>query len=175
MFRYLEAPNDLGVDYDKFRRRLSLVGGMSTKENWQLEVMESLKGLDILLVNPRRQDHYGFKLAAGYDESRRQIQWESFWRTVATQVMFWFSDDTLQPISLLELGQELTITRHFHLPNKAIFIGIHPEYERRFDLMTYIPIINGNFSVDNISDSLDGLVKQVITYNNNLDHYENKR
>lgn len=165
MFKYLKAPDELGCDYEKYPRRVFLAGGVTTKEHWQEEVAEKLRDLDILLINPRRNNYPDFKEHAGWIEAKKQIHWEYFWRSVATQVVFWFSEETLQPISLLELGNQLEVYLRKNYTSDALFIGAHPNYQRRFDLVNHVPLLNPKIQREDITDSLDGLVLQIRNWN----------
>ena len=76
-------------------------------------------------------------------------------------VVFWFPEETLCPIALFELGKELGL-RSMNNPKK-IFIGCHPNYERKFDIEQQTNLVTKNtygFELE-IVYSLDDLIKQV--------------
>ena len=68
-----------------------------------------------------------------------QIAWEHYHLNRADAIMFWFCQETVQPIVLFELGK--------WYQHKKVFIGMNPGYPRRQDveiqtqLDTSIPIV----------------------------------
>lgn len=150
---YIEAPNYINIP--SLTPALFLAGGISHCEDWQARAVESLKDLDIAVYNPRRKNFDEFKKEAGFAESQKQIQWEFDHLNKSTQILFWFSNETIQPIVLFELGAYIR-------GNKELFIGIHPDYPRRFDLITQLPLYGFK---EHIVDNLPGLVRSVFNYN----------
>ena len=66
--------------------------------------------------------------------------------------MYWFSHETVQPITLFELGMYLT-----KKPN--IFIGCDPDYSRRFDVVTQVGIYQPDTKIwDNLDDMMEHIV-----------------
>jgi hypothetical protein len=169
--KYIEAPN-----YDEITddQSLFLAGGITGVENWQQHAIDRLKIINnITILNPRRKNFEAFKNDSGFKESETQIKWEFTYINKAKQVMFWFSHETLQPIALLELACRL-VDNNFrtYTGQQEIFIGIHSEYQRKFDLFVQIPLIShGRFKLEKICNSLDKLLDQIIIYNKNMDRY----
>jgi hypothetical protein len=151
---YIEAPNYIDIP-NQTTPVLFLAGGISGVEDWQSRAVESLQKLDIVVCNPRRKNFEQFKNEAGFHESQKQIKWEFDHLEMANQILFWFSHETVQPIALFELGTRIR-------KNYDLFIGIHPDYPRRFDLITQLPLYGYN---DYIIDNLSGLLQSVINYN----------
>lgn len=169
--KYIEAPIYDKVETDN---SIFLAGGITGVENWQEKAINKLKDVDDLtIINPRRKDFEAFKNASGFKESEIQIRWEYYYIREATQVMFWFSYETLQPIALFELGSRLQEWHSKDLgeSSQEIFIGIHPNYQRKFDLLVQIPLLG--YVKENIYDSLDKLLDRVVVYNNNLKYFKN--
>jgi hypothetical protein len=102
---------------------LFLAGGITNCRNWQLDMEVMLKDTPLLVINPRR-DNWDME---DIDASRVQIEWEHYYLEQVEAISFWFSSETLQPITLFELGK-------YYNSNKPIFIGIDPDYARRFDV-----------------------------------------
>jgi hypothetical protein len=107
-----------------FVETLFLGGGISNCPDWQAEMVQLLDGLPYVLLNPRRD---GFDLLDP-KMSVAQIEWEHLHLRDANAILFWFPSETLCPITLFEYGYWLG------RPQKRLFIGVHPDYQRRTDL-----------------------------------------
>ena len=59
-------------------------------------------------------------------------------------VLFWFPKESLCPIALFELGKELE-------SGSRVVIGVHPEYSRRFDVITQVRCYDPEFPVYDIT------------------------
>jgi len=57
-----------------------------------------------------------------------QIEWEYIHLLRADAIMFWFPSETLCPIALYELGR-------WNGHPKPVFIGCHPDYKRKHDII----------------------------------------
>lgn len=101
-----------------------LAGGITGCRDWQAELIEYLKHDTMVAFNPRRA-------AFDIDDktmTQRQIEWEHRYLKRADLISFWFEKDQIQPIALFELGR-------WSSSNKVIFVGCHPEYPRREDVI----------------------------------------
>lgn len=123
--RYVEAPER----YYTGEVSLFLAGGITNCIDWQKEMVELLKDLDIVIFNPRRKD---FPIGDP-DATFEQIKWEFEFLNRADMILFWFSRGSLNPIVLFEYGKWLMNTRN-KLNYKPIFVGIDPKYERKQDV-----------------------------------------
>lgn len=124
MMRYLEAPQRivvLGKDPALF-----LAGGITGCPNWQADVCRRLTMISVLVMNPRRAR---WDMAGGEEAATEQIQWENSFLRLAGAILFWFPKETLCPIVLYELGA-------WSMTQKRLFVGTHPEYARRLDVVT---------------------------------------
>lgn len=117
MIQLIEAINN---DEAKFERSIFLAGGITGCPDWQQEVIEAVKHLDITVYNPRRKDFPIDDPSA----AEAQINWEFSKLRKADCVSFWFCRETLCPITLFELGA--TMERM-----GRCIIGVHPEYKHR--------------------------------------------
>lgn len=152
---YLEAPNELET-VPKGYQVIFIAGGITGVENWQARAAEVLHNLpNVLICNPRRKDFEVFKGTAGYAESKRQIVWEKEKLDLATQIIFWFGKETVQPIVMFELGSRIK-------SGKQLFIGAHPEYPRRFDLQVQLPLYGYELP---FVETLEDLLQMVTNYN----------
>jgi hypothetical protein len=118
--RYVECPAEYhagGTDLSLF-----LAGGITGCLDWHGEIVRLLSNSGLVLLNPRRA-HWEMKPGA----QEEQIRWEHAHLRRADAVLFWFPEETLCPIALYELGK-WTVSR------KKLFIGCHPNYQRREDV-----------------------------------------
>ena len=157
---YIEAPNELQILEGE--HVIFLAGGITNCEDWQSRAVEELRKLpNIIICNPRRKNFREFKNSSGYSESKRQIEWEFHYLNKATQILFWFSKETVQPITLFEIGTRIR-------GDIPLFIGIHPEYPRIFDLKIQLPLFG--YDKESIVYDLDTLLRMVVNYNKYLPH-----
>lgn len=113
---------------------LFLAGGITDCEDWQEDIsrtfsLYSQKALRVF--NPRRLLYKGDKLTA-----IQQITWEVAALDKSSFVLFWFSKNSVCPITLFELGKALG------REEQTVIVGAHPEYSRRLDLLVQIGLSN---------------------------------
>lgn len=156
-YLYIEAPNYIPMDAKQ--PSLFLGGGITGCEDWQAKAIKKLCGLDnITICNPRREN---FDMNASWAESQAQIAWEHHYLDICSQVLFWFSGETIQPIVLFELGARLRQNRL--MPNKQqIFIGYHPDYSRKLDVVEQVKLEGYTYP---LRTNLDDLLSDVVNYN----------
>ena len=137
---YIEAIKEWEPDRT---RSVFLAGGISNCTDWQPEMTKLLQDTELTVLNPRRKyfpDHD--------DAAREQIKWEFRHLKKTTATLFWFPHETLCPITLFELGNCLG-------KEKPLFVGCHPEYQRRRDLeiqiKLYDPYIKIVYSLEDLS------------------------
>lgn len=123
----LESPESRGI---------FLAGGISDVGDWQQDAIDHLRDTWPLIFNPRRVD---FPMGDEV-EGVRQIRWEYDHLAAAAAILFWFSFETLQPISLFELGC-------WAPSSKPIAVGAHPDYARRFDVVQQLALIRPGLPV----------------------------
>jgi Nucleoside 2-deoxyribosyltransferase like len=120
-FTEVKAPDD----WSGGGLSLFLAGGITGTENWQTEAVERLSVVsNMTVLNPRRDDFDVTDQGAAVG----QIEWEYSHLKRAYAVLFWFPPETLCPIALYELGAH-------GLSHKHLFVGTHPDYKRRFDVI----------------------------------------
>lgn len=105
-----------------------LAGGIKGCRDWQQEIIEHCASMDdrLILVNPR---------AGVFDSNdpecfQRQVEWEYDWLQQVDRVSFWFSKETVNPITLYELGFQMG-----YQGARTIFIGADPEYLKLPDVI----------------------------------------
>lgn len=136
--------------------KLFLAGGITNCPNWQNEMIEKLKETNIIIFNPRRESY-----PINEDStSLKQIKWEYDYLKSADIISYWFSEGSINPISLYELGM------WGNSRDKKIFIGVHPDYQRKEDVYIQTRLARPDIK---IVDSIDKLCKQIIKYNGKKD------
>lgn len=132
---YYRAPDTVKAMH-MTRPALFLAGGITGCEDWQWKMRELLANTHLLLLNPRRAD---FPIGDP-DAAQAQIEWEHRHLCMANAVSFWFPCETLCPIALFELGawayarRPVCANNDFQLERKPIFVGVHPDYQRKQDV-----------------------------------------
>ena len=116
---YIEALDT----YDGQDKSVFLAGGITGCPNWQAEIVELLNESALVLFNPRRANFPIHDPTA----SEKQIKWEHDYLRKASAILYWFPCETICPIVLYELGA-------WSMTDKPIFVGVHPEYQRRQDV-----------------------------------------
>src|SRR5262245_21353171 len=78
---------------------------MGRASPWQAQVETSLRDLDVVVLNPRRDDWDSSWHQSIQDERfREQVEWELAAQEKADLIAMYFAPDTQAPITLLELG-----------------------------------------------------------------------
>lgn len=131
-------------------RRLFVGGGISGCPDWQSNLLDSIKELDVVCMNPRREE-FDINNQSIADE---QIMWEYRHLRKATEILFWFCKETLCPITLYELGA-------WSMTDKKLFVGVEPGYVRDFDVRFQTKLVRQDVVV---VDSLKLLSEQIREY-----------
>jgi len=151
---YVEAPNRplLGN-----KKSIFLAGSIQGSKDWQAEIVELIKDLDIVIFNPRRKNFPIHDPIAAYE----QIKWEFDYLRIASMLQFWFAKETLAPIVLFEAGAHL-------MTQKPIVIGVDPDYPRRQDVEIQTKLIRPEikivYSLKDLSDQIALKYNELISY-----------
>jgi len=146
---YVEALKEFNVPEDYVS--VFLAGGITGAPDWQRALVEILKDSTekLVLFNPRRKDFPLNDPSAAQD----QITWEYKMLRKVDIVSFWFVKETLNPITLFELGAQSSL-------KKVLIVGTDPEYSRRQDILEQMSLARpGNEVVNNLDD-----IAQMIRY-----------
>ncbi|MDO8622759.1 MAG: nucleoside 2-deoxyribosyltransferase domain-containing protein [archaeon] len=143
--KYIECPQV----YNGNRKSLFIAGGITGCSNWQNNLVSLLKNENIVILNPRRK-HFP---TDNQNIDEEQIAWEYEHLKKASAVSFWFTEETLCPITLYELGKQSAL-------NKPIFIGVHPNYQRKRDLEIQTRIIRPEIKIVYALEDLAGQIKE---------------
>jgi hypothetical protein len=102
--KIVKAPNPFIIDGQS---SVFLAGSieMDKAEKWQDKVTEALKDMNVLVLNPRR-DNWDASLEQNKDnvQFREQVEWELNALEECDVIVMYFDPNTKSPISLLELG-----------------------------------------------------------------------
>lgn len=146
-------------DLDFSNKFIFMAGGITGCLNWQsflIQKLENQRGL--ILLNPRRDDFN----VSNVNMSEKQIEWEFYHLHIADAIIFWFPAETLCPITLYELGVWAGIGFKNHLDKKTLFVGCHPNYMRRFDVVKQLSLIRPEIVIkDNLNDIVDDISKYI--------------
>ncbi len=148
--QYVESPEVGAAGADT----IFLAGGITGCPDWQAEARQILGDTDITVFNPRRADFPIGDPDAAYE----QIRWEWDHLQKAESILFWFPCETLCPIVLFELG---AWSRAYAGSSKAIFVGAHPDYKRRQDVVIQMGFARPRLD---IHTSLPSLLDDVRVY-----------
>lgn len=148
---YVEAIND----FTKLPRPwVFMAGGITNCVDWQQDL--NCKLADVYagtLINPRRVDFpIGDPGAAA-----EQIAWEHKALWSADVFSMWFDVGSIQPICMFELGAHLARFKLNSPPLTKVVIGVHPDYERKQDVMIQTELI------------MDSMISPAIEVVDNLD------
>jgi len=151
---YLEAPECFyGYGFFPHNEWLFLAGSISGAHNWQTEAATKLLPF-FNIANPRRAN---FDVTDPNVE-REQIAWEYKHLELCENILFYFSHETVAPITLLEYG---TLLEQCNKGEKNIHVAIHPEYPRKNDVLIQTELRAPKL-MKNITFSLDTTIQQVI-------------
>src|SRR3990170_7302602 len=102
----IKAPNEF-EQYITKKPMVFLAGSieMGAAENWQQRVERMLLGVDVVVLNPRR-DNWDSSWEQSIDnpQFKEQVTWELRAMDSADMIAMNFCADTKSPITLLELG-----------------------------------------------------------------------
>lgn len=128
---------------------LFLAGGISGCPAWQAPLASQLSHALACwtLLDPRRE-----LPPEAEAEIAAQIEWEHRHLRRAEAVLFWFPAETLCPITLYELGA-------MSMTDKKLFVGVHPGYQRRNDVLHQTRLVRPEV---NVVGDLDALAAEVV-------------
>lgn len=103
MAKIIKAPEELKIEGISIFLAGSIEQGKA--ENWQAVIENSLKDLDITILNPRRESwDSSWIQSINNSQFKEQVEWELLAQELTDIIGMYFSPDTKSPISLLELG-----------------------------------------------------------------------
>ena len=155
---YLEAPNYHKPGEINFHNtnNIFLASSISGAHDWQKNVAEKLLP-HFNVFNPRRKNYK----TLDPDEERAQITWEYIFLSKIDTILFYFSNETVAPITLFEFGKVLGRIKYANW--QKIYVCIHPDYSRKNDLIIQTelerPELLKNFYSD-LDEMIEAIIKQ---------------
>jgi hypothetical protein len=105
MARVLKPPAPLVLDPTTPSVFLAGSIEMGQAEDWQTQLENALRDLDVLLLNPRRDAwDASWVQSITNPHFRQQVEWELAGLEAATLVAMYFGPSTRAPVTLLEMG-----------------------------------------------------------------------
>ena len=155
--KYIEAPQriKLGSDNVYPHNSIFLAGSITGAVDWQNRAKDCLIPY-YNVFNPRRENYSTFDPSV----EKEQITWEHDHLLFCDNIMFYFSHETLAPITLLEYGKMLSIAQWVQL---NIFVCIHPEYKRKNDVLIQTELME-NSKVHPIKFDIYEILEEIIHY-----------
>jgi len=130
----------------KYTDLLFLGGTISGSVDWQAVIGPQLEDRGFTVLNPRRDDFNTLNKAM----EKEQIEWEHYYLEWCSNLFFYFSSETVAPITLFEYGC------YIESEQKKIVVYAHPKYPRLRDLLIQTELRNPNIFV-NVKDLSKGL------------------
>lgn len=156
---YIKAPYYVQPgEIREWRKTIFLGGSLTGAEDWQKETADKFIDEGFYVFNPRRASFD----ANDKNAEREQITWEHQYLGLCEILLFYFSHETVAPITLLELGASLEKAKLEQY--KKIYIAIDPEYQRKNDVVIQTELRNPKFA-KNISYDLGETVQRIIKEN----------
>lgn len=122
--------------------------------DWQSEVESELSDLDIVILNPRRdQWDSDWEQTIKNEQFKEQVEWELNGLDKVDQILIFFAANSKSPISLLELG--------LHASNNNLIIVCENGFWRRWN----IEVVANRYNIplyDNLSDGIELLKSKLI-------------
>lgn len=112
----IQAPN--WFPRNKNAIKIFLAGSieMNTAENWQKRLLDLCSELDVIFLNPRRDDWDNTITQDSSDPRfREQVEWELDGLNHSDIILFYFDPNTKSPVTLLELGKFVDSDEHIVL------------------------------------------------------------
>ena len=115
----------LNIVWDN-RKTIFLAGTIDNGSSidWQAQVEKELDYLDVLILNPRREEWDStWEQTIENEQFREQVEWELDGLDQADEIFIYFAANSKSPITLLELG--------LHASKKNLTIVCEKEFWRR--------------------------------------------
>lgn len=129
---------------------LFVAGGIRHCADWQTSYCKLFADTPLILLNPRRVLFDGSPTA-----SAQQVEWEFRHLRKATAISFWFAVETLNPITLFELGA-------WSNSKQPIYVGCHPQYQKRRTVTKQLELLRPEVKVVNSLELLAAEVRHAL-------------
>ena len=152
---YVEAPTRFFPCRYNITKSVFLGGSITGAWDWQKQAADKLLP-HFNCFNPRRANYSTFDPTV----ESEQITWEHTWLEFCGILLFYFSHETLAPITLLEYGAALESTK---VTKQKVYACIHPEYKRKNDVIIQTKLRNDECSNNirfDLNETLDLIIKE---------------
>lgn len=165
---YIEAPDYTVLSsVHQCWPKVFLGGSITNAKDWQKKLVDQIKNENCVIYNPRRAT-FDVNDASQADI---QIHWEFLHLREANIVVFYFSEETLAPITLFELGSRLEAVANM-AKYQHLHIYCEPKYARKEDVRVQTNLVidtlnlNSNvFLYENYNSFVKGLQISIKEYN----------
>lgn len=129
-----------------------LGGGITGCKLWQDVLIKEIQELNCVVYNPRR----ALFDVSDASQSEVQIRWEFKYLNIADIVVFYFSSETMCPITLFELGARLEANiGKSRSKSQCVYVYCEPEYQRKFDVEFQMKLAAENVGISpSITDNV---------------------
>lgn len=160
MITYFEAPRYAAhSEVENWNKAIFLGGSITGAVDWQKDVAQKLQP-HFTVFNPRR---VGYQLFDSKIE-REQIAWEYHYLNMCTHALFYFSHETLAPITLFEYGKQLIKMKY--APYRKTYVCVHPDYLRKNDVYIQTELEQPKLATQIFSD-INTTIQHIIKNNEN--------
>jgi hypothetical protein len=145
----IQAPDPVITPF----KTIFLAGSITGATDWQSKVVSEFKAnalTRITLLNPRRSTPYSPEMDS------LQIPWEYNALRKADIIFFYFSNETVAPITLFELGAAL------ERDNQTLVISAHKDYPRLRDLHLQTSLKRGQYVSTGLDVGIGRLMEEAI-------------
>ena len=130
------------------RKSVFLAGTIDNGDSvdWQAQVESTLSDLNIIILNPRRDEwNPNWEQSIKHPELRQQVEWELEGLDHVSQIFMYFTGNSKSPITLLELG--------LHAQSDKLIIVCEKDYWRRGN----IEVVSNKYNLPLFETLAEGL------------------
>ncbi len=149
----IQAPNELKTE--KGYKSVFLAGSieMGKAEDWQKEIINSLKDENIVFLNPRRKDwDSSWKQDKSDKNFREQVTWELTALEFADYIALYIDPNTQARVTLIEFG--------LHARNKKLIVCCPEGFDRKGNIDITCELYN-ILQVDTLEELIEQIRKKV--------------
>lgn len=151
--------------WNKSKTTIFLAGSIENgvAEDWQTKLIQDVSKKfgndDIIIFNPRRADwNPNAKMDANDEYFKHQVEWELHHLRCSRIKIFYFADDTVSPITLLELGA-IVSANNYH--KDKLIVRCSDKYFRKGNVDVTLEHFQKNTAVNTYDEMLSKLDTQL--------------
>lgn len=132
---------------------------MDKAERWQEKIVNEFKDLDIVFLNPRRNDYNpNLEQNINCEEFVEQVEWELYALENADAIIFYFDPNGKAPVTMLELGL-------FGRKNKNVFVCCRDGFWRKGN----VDIVCRRYNIQQANvDTFDNFLVELTIFLNSI-------